>query len=184
MKRQRYLCMGRTTLELMGVLAILGSEAVGVYGMASNVVAERRLVDTLLKLPNLAATVQDAFAWTDSYVVSNTGSDDGNIYKGTTYTSIQGYLEGEKVLTSKDLTLSYGPTVTVGSSSGEPRYFTLSVDADKYLCRAMAREDWGTMLKSIKIGSTEKQYANTPLNLSDASSACGTSGATVILKFR
>ena len=191
MKKQRYLSAGRTTLELMGVLAILGSVAVGVYGMAANVISGRQTVDTLSKIHNLALTVQDAFSWTNSYVVTK----DANTVYGTNYENIQAYLTGEGILKTRDLTLPTGDTVAIGSiaavaasgtKAGTPSYFTLTITPDKYLCQSIAGEDWGNRLKSIKIGTTETAYASTPLALTTAVTQCTPSGSTnktIVLTF-
>ena len=189
MNRRRYLSSGRTTLELIGVLAILGSVATGVYSMASNTMSERRTLDTMSKLHNLAITIQEAFSWTDSYVVSNAS---GTIYSGKGYTTITAYLTGEKILATKDLTLPSGDTVTLGSvaavaatstTAGTPSYFTISVTPDKYLCQAIAKEDWGNRLKQLKIGTTGYAYSATPLSLTAAVTACS-AAPTIVLTFR
>lgn len=196
MRKQQFSSLGRTTLELMAVIAILGTVAAGVYSMASTTMTKRRTVNTIYQIHNIASTVQDAFSWTDSYVVNNTGD---SVYGSTSYTNIQSYLVGENILSEKDLTLASGSDVTIGSiaavaatatQNGTPSYFTLSFSADKDICQAVALEDWSARLVSAQIGDNIYELAadsdnRPPLDVSLALSLCP-KGATrnIVLTFR
>ena len=191
MKKQRYLSSGRTTLEMIAVIAILGTVAVGVYNMASNVISQRRNIDALHKIHNLATTIQDAFSWSGNYVVVQ----DANTVYGTRYANIQEYLLGEDILSGNDLILPSGYTVTLGSvaaiaatssAAGTPSYFTITFTPDKDLCNAVALEDWSDRLVSLKIGSTTYSGdSRPPLEVGTALAECKvTPSPTLVLTFR
>ena len=155
MKRQKQSSSGRTALEILAVLAIMGTMSAGVYGMAANVMNERRTMDTIAQIHNLATLIQDAFSWTDSYAINN--SVNQGVY-GSTYSTITDYLIGQEILDDNDLKLASGHTVTLSStaaSGSTPSYFTIKIpSADYSICQAVALEDWSDRLVSLKIAST------------------------------
>ncbi len=153
---KKHLSSGRTTLELLAVIAILGVIAVGVYGMAANVLSKQRTMETVNHIHKLVDAIQDAYSWTDS---------SGNPVN-------KQYLIDEGILSNNDFRLPSGQEITIsGASNNFKVHFSITAK-DKAICRAIAMENWGDRLVELSIKNNRYKKSQLPLSLITATSNC------------
>lgn len=192
MEKQRLKQSGRSMIEMLAIIAILGLISTGVYNMANATMSQRRLINTVLEIHNIVAAIQKTFAWTDSYVVPE-GIYENGYGMSCSYTGIEAYLICQGILSHNRLQLSSGNVVSI-SAVGKPiispeenptgplkSTFTLTIpNVDYITCAAIMREDWGDRLESAS-GKSSLTYLP-PLMPNELDTEACAMGSNVTIK--
>lgn len=149
---------GRSMVEMLGVLAIIGVLSVGGLAGYSMGMARYRVNRTISDVQLLLTNVRTLYANQDSYA----GLDN-------TVLKSMGILDN----TAKNLfggTITVAPKTVTNANDG----FTVELKGiPKKACISIISSDWGTAndgLKSIKAGANEKKVF--PVSVQDAPGAC------------
>lgn len=166
---------GRSMVEMLGVLAIIGVLSVGGISGYSKAMAKFKLTKAQDQISMLLMNIRTAYATSPSYSgLTSTSAADYNIAPndmvqttgtGSTATSV---LKG-----------AFGGEVTVGTVKDAPTYFFISMSAlGREACRSLLTSDWGADgLISISAGNTtDDEQVTTETGILDRPTVCTGSG--------
>lgn len=178
---------GRSMVEMLGVLAIIGVLSVGGISGYSKAMAKYKASKAMDQLSLLIANIRTAFATVSSYEDLNNGTAaqysivSRDMYAGT----------GTMSKTSFGLVNAFGGAINLGSycvgggtcSSG----FTIAyAGLNQEACIQLATADWGTGgLNKINIGGGNNDFTveAMPISLSDAYAKCTGNSTTITWYF-
>ncbi len=171
---------GRSMVEMLGVLAIIGVLSIGGISGYSKAMSKFRINKTLDQISMLVMNIRSLFASSLNY---------NGLNNKVAYT--MGIIPGEMVVgtvaESTGLQNAFQGAVVIGvEASTNDRVFTISYGGlTQEACVSIATADWGSQagsgLKSIKVGDKEYKAENPtaglelPISVSAASTACGAS---------
>lgn len=174
---------GRSMVEMLGVLAIIGVLSIGGISGYSKAMSKFRINKTLDQVSMLVMNIRSLFASSLDY----TGLNNELAYT-------MGIIPGEMLAKSGEAPTGDGGVVNafqgeviIKEGEDTAREFTISyAGLTQEACISIATADWGSQagsgLKSISVGGTE--YASEtagetgetlPINIKEASKSCGTS---------
>ena len=178
---------GRSMIEMLGVLAIIGILTVGGFNLVSKATTENRINNVIDEVSSLSHRVRLIFR---DYVTSKTPSADFTeyVYEARAYPDVLtyngdsscsgGFIDDEDVC----MKVMYEKT---GSDDMEVHYFILELsNLNEEVCMGLANGNWGTAATNGFLGISFSKSDFTPkLNLGEATDGCdGT--ATLYLKFK
>ena len=189
---------GRSMVEMLGVLAIIGVLSVGGIAGYSKAMAKYKTNQTLDQLSMLITNIRTLYATQPSFNgLSNAnaiafGVVSSDMIKSTTTGS------GSSATTSKSLKNPFNGEVNITVDSADPTEFKVAYGGlDKSACITIATTDWGgsaaSGLVSIEIGTMSgttftakgtyswggSTGAALPLSLTDAAGACADNGNAI-----
>ena len=189
---------GRSMVEMLGVLAIIGVLSVGGISGYSKAMAKFKLTKAQDQISMLLMNVRTAFATSPSYAGLNNASAvafaiaPGDMFSGTTiptsygkgklaqlnnafgggahvYSCATADAEGECYISSS------------GATSNSDQYFSISLtNLGREACVSLASSDWGTDgLVAMHVGEKNFGSEKLPINMIEAGEACGGYGERV-----
>ena len=168
---------GRSMVEMLGVLAIIGVLSVGGISGYSKAMAKYKLTKAQDQMAMILINIRTAFASAPSYAgLSTSNAILMNVIPGDMLPSGIGKASGS-------VKNAFGGGVTLGVDGGNTQ-FTIKFDGlGKETCASLASSDWGSDgLVKIDVNGTSYAYgaANVvlPLPPATAISSCSGNGAT------
>ena len=167
---------GRSMIEMLGVLSIIGVLSVGGFGMVKKM---QNSYDTNKIMEEISSFARKARIVTREYETTTDGLNQ-YLYDG------KAYPEGvEYDATAKQFNGTSGVVYSFAQGEDSKILFTLTVSLlPEEVCMQIATADWGNSassgFKGIKIGEISNA---TPLSLGQAADVCS-DGASVELSFR
>lgn len=175
---------GRSMIEMLGVLAIIGVLSVGGISGYSRAMAKYKLTKAQDQITMLLMNIRTAYATSPSYtgLSSQTAADyaiaPGDMIVSSTTTS------GDSSTTSKSLAGAFGGAVDVSAVSGKEAYFYITMhNLAPEACRSLLTSDWGADgLVMIQAGTETTSGSGSGSSTSTAPAAadipCSTSSGT------
>ena len=179
---------GRSMVEMLGVLAIIGVLSVGGISGYSKAMAKFKLTKAQDQITMLLMNIRTAYATSPSYSgLSTSVSRDFNIAPSDMFSTVAGQLNnafgGRAYVFDCSKGTSEGSVgcAQVDSAANTVQYFGITFDhIGREACVSLASADWGTDgLISVYVSggtSTGKSAAALPFSIADAGSACPASG--------
>ena len=175
---------GRSMVEMLGVLAIIGVLSVGGISGYSKAMAKFKLTKAQDQISMLLMNIRTAFATSPNYDgLNNTAAVDYNIAPGDMVPS-----------GTKNINHAFGGAVTVnvtdssgasGKTSGQ--YFYIQLDKlGKEACVSLATSDWGTdglVSMTVDNGTNSVTTAAASLPLGFTGPTCGGTGSYNTIKW-
>ncbi len=172
---------GRSMVEMLGVLAIIGVLSVGGISGYSKAMAKFKLTKAQDQISMLLMNIRTAFATSPSYgglTVQN--AIDYNIAPGDmvmatgTNAALSNAFGGATVVESCDQTNVTSNCKAVDSSAGTNQYFAIKLDRlARETCVSLASSDWGSDgLVGMQINTTNFVATAMPVSFIDAGTAC------------
>lgn len=168
---------GRSMIEMLGVLSIIGVLSVGGFSMVKKM---QNSYDTNKIMDEISAFVRKARIVTREFEGGASDSLNEYLYDG------KAYPEGvEYDATAKNFSGTSGVVYSFAQGADSKILFTLTISSlPEEICMQIATADWGNSassgFKGIKIGEIT---GTTPLSLGSAADVCG-DNASVELSFR
>jgi len=181
---------GRSMVEMLGVLAIIGVLSVGGISGYSKAMAKFKLTKAQDQITMLLMNIRTAFATSPNYGGLNSGNAiDYNIAPGDMIDTA-----------NSKINHAFGGAVDVaacnssGTATANGQYFYIALTKlGREACMSLASSDWGTDgLVGMSITTTEDftgtvaddmKAANMPLSLATASSKCSGKGSYHTIKW-
>ncbi len=171
---------GRSMVEMLGVLAIIGVLSIGGISGYSKAMAKYRVNKTLDQISMLVMNIRTLFSSSVDY----TGLDEKlAIQMGIISKDMEGATTGTGDEAVTDIINAYQGRVFIGTPAGDTRKFYVEYTGlTQEACVALATADWGSQagsgLQSIEIGRTSNKKQET---ISDSKEfKIGTTGDTGI----
>ena len=174
---------GRSMIEMLGVLAIIGVLSVGGISGYSKAMAKFKLTKAQDQISMLLMNIRTAFATSPSYDGLDTkAARDYNIAPGDMFgasDSLNNAFGGKAYVYN----CSLAESVACPSGSSNVQYFAISLtDLGREACISLASSDWGTDgLIGMTVNSSHKPAASLPLTPMEAGATsnnlCGAKGA-------
>ena len=172
---------GRSMVEMLGVLAIIGVLSVGGISGYSKAMAKYKLTRAQDQIVMLLMNIRTAFATSPNYnglsdsVAANYNlapSEMVQLVSGTEYSLYSTF--GGKVHVGACAS-GYSAHATANGSGTSGNYFYITMtDLGKEACRSLGASDWGADgLMRVLVGSTAKTPTQLPFSVSEAGDACG-----------
>ena len=174
---------GRSMVEMLGVLAIIGVLSVGGISGYSKAMAKFKLTKAQDQITMLLMNIRTAFATSPNYDgLNNDAAVDYNIAPGDMVPS-----------GTKNINHAFGGAVTVGAcdsagGSASTQYFYIQLNKlGREACVSLATSDWGTDgLVSMTVGKDGETGVKTDakdLPLAFTATNCGTKGSYNTIKW-
>ena len=127
---------GRSMVEMLGVLAIIGVLSVGGISGYSKAMAKFKLTKAQDQISMLLMNIRTAFATSPNYSgLNNDAAIDYNIAPGDMVPDVNGTA----------INHAFGGAVTVKAEDPNSQYFSIQLDGlGNEACQALASSDWGT----------------------------------------
>ena len=174
---------GRSMVEMLGVLAIIGVLSVGGISGYSKAMAKFKLTKAQDQITMLLMNIRTAFATSPNYAgLDNTSAVSYNIVPGDMVPGGSG----------SKINHAFGGDVTIQAEtidSGTNQYFSIQLDhLGREACIALASSDWGTDgLISMTVGGKEHKAATLPISPIKAGTkttgGCGDKGEYTTIKW-
>lgn len=164
---------GRSMIEMLGVLAIIGVLSVGGISGYSKAMAKYKINQCLDQISNLIINIRSTFANQTDF----TGATTANIISLGIATSDMLDATGANLVNPFNGAITVQPTAA-GAASFEISYAGLDTSA----CQNIALADWGSAassgLISIKINNTTYDWANStlPITIGAVAATCNAVG--------
>lgn len=180
----KYNQFGRSMIEMLGVLAIIGILTVGGFALVTkmyNAQATNTVIDDIGTFANKVRVIARDFS-----VGSEESPNDFNEYinKGRAFPADAEYKSGSKnFLASSDILYKFSYNKP---SSNDPSLFTMEISQlNLDMCIAVLTMNWGSPSTSgfLKFKVGPSTYS-TQLDLDDATSACKSNDNTIEMSFR
>lgn len=180
---------GRSMVEMLGVLAIIGVLSVGGISGYSKAMAKFKLTKAQDQITMLLMNIRTAFATSPSYAgLTTENSREFNIAPNDMFSGTDGHLNnafgGEAYVFSCDQTEGGVGCATIDNAitaQNDVQYFAITLDhLGREACVSLASADWGTDgLIGIRVvgGTAESRTADQlPFTFAQAGAACPDSG--------
>lgn len=164
---------GRSMIEMLGVLAIIGVLSVGGISGYSKAMAKFKLTKAQDQIQMLIMNIRTAFSGSSNYGgLNNKLAVSLNIVPGDMIPG--GQAGASKVGSKAGLINAFAGAVVLAATGTNDGYFTLSfAGLGKDACTSLASSDWGTDgLISITVNTTTNNQSKLPLSAKDAVSQC------------
>ena len=175
---------GRSMVEMLGVLAIIGVLSVGGISGYSKAMAKFKLTKAQDQITMLLMNIRTAFATSPNYGgLNNASAIAYNIAPGDMVPDFSTGATGINHAFGGAVDIkACGSTGTADVSGGQYFYIELN-NLGREACVSLASSDWGTDgLVSLKVGSNDARTASElPLKITDT--GCGTKGSTNTIKW-
>ena len=164
---------GRSMIEMLGVLAIVGVLSVGGISGYSKAMGKYKINQCLDQIANLIINIRSTFANQTDF----SGATTANIIALGIATNDMLNAQGNALVNPFNGAINVKAT-DGGAASFEITYAGLDTSA----CQNIALADWGAAassgLVSIKINNTTYQWADSslPISVADAAGSCGQAG--------
>ena len=164
---------GRSMIEMLGVLAIIGVLSVGGISGYSKAMAKYKINQCLDQISNLIINIRSTFANQTDF----TGATTANVIALGIATGDMLNAQGNALVNPFNGAINVQPTAA-GATSFEISYAGLDTSA----CQNIALADWGSAassgLISIKINNTTYQWADgsLPITINAVAAACNAVG--------
>ena len=181
---------GRSMVEMLGVLAIIGVLSVGGISGYSKAMAKFKLTKAQDQITMLLMNIRTAFATSPSYSGLTTAtSREYNIAPGDMFganSTLNNAFGGKAYVYACDGAEATGDLVCVEDAAGSPQYFAIHLtNLGREACISLASSDWGTDgLIAMKITSDDGDAdpktnlaADLPLSTMGVSVTTGNPGA-------
>ena len=185
---------GRSMVEMLGVLAIIGVLSVGGISGYSKAMAKFKLTKAQDQISMLLMNIRTAFATSPSYDGLNNGNAvafaiaPGDMYGGVVTQSTEisqlnnAFGGGAHVFACNETTHIGGFTCTAENSGTltSSQFFAIALSKlGREACVSLASSDWGTDgLVSIKVNNEIYTASELPINMIQAGKSCGKYGTT------
>ena len=159
---------GRSMVEMLGVLAIIGVLSVGGISGYSKAMAKFKLTKAQDQLTMLLMNIRTAYATSPSY-------------SGLTAANAVAYnLAPSDMITGSTLHNAFGGSVTLATDNDDLNFKITFGGLGKETCASLASTDWGTDgLVSITLTKgTEHTVASLPISLPTAFDECSSATAS------
>lgn len=182
---------GRSMVEMLGVLAIIGVLSVGGISGYSKAMAKFKLTKAQDQISMLLMNIRTTFATSPSYagltsenaIAYNIAPSDMFVGNATSATELQNAFGGRTYVFSCDAaesTYACGTDASATKIESE-QYFSITLDhLGREVCVSLATSDWGTDgLISVQVkGGTDDELATDelPFTLVQAGAACPSAG--------
>ena len=170
---------GRSMVEMLGVLAIIGVLSVGGISGYSKAMAKFKLTKAQDQISMLLMNIRTAFATSPNYGgLTNSAAIDYNI------------APGDMIVGSSGINHAFGGAVSVSAcnasgtdATSNGQYFYIQLDhLGREACVSLATSDWGTDgLVSMKVGNTTHLAASIPVGFT--ATGCGAKGSYTTIKW-
>lgn len=170
---------GRSMVEMLGVLAIVGVLSIGGIAGYTKAMAKYKINSTLDQISMLVTNIRSTFGNQPTYEGLNNAT-------AVTYGLVDSDLSHS---TNSTLTNAFGGPVTLGTDSlngVDNAAFTIQYQQlPASACATIASADWGgtaaSGLSSIKVNETTFTFANQglPMTFNSAATACAGDNATI-----
>ena len=176
---------GRSMVEMLGVLAIIGVLSVGGISGYSKAMAKFKMTKAQDQISMLLMNIRTAFATSPSYDgLNNKTAVEFAIAPGDMYSGNVGSMTASKQLNNAFGGGAYvfsckepsgGHTCSVNGSAGNEQYFAIVMtNLGREACVSLASSDWGTDgLVSIQVGSTTFDASELPVRMMGAGKNAG-----------
>ena len=164
---------GRSMIEMLGVLAIVGVLSVGGISGYSKAMGKYKINQCLDQIANLIINIRSTFANQTDF----SGATTANIIALGIATNDMLNAQGNALVNPFNGAINVKAT-DGGATSFEITYAGLDTSA----CQNIALADWGAAassgLVSIKVNNTTYQWADSslPISVADAAGSCGQAG--------
>lgn len=171
---------GRSMVEMLGVLAIIGVLSIGGIAGYSKAMTKYKVSKALDQISMILMNVRTVYASAPNYSGLNTGAAIGlGIFPGDMFTDAAN-------MTATTLKHPFGDSIAISVAASNLN-FTLTFDSlPADVCATLASTDWGVEnFVKVKVGKTEIDYPIVPSTVGDACTAT-TYGAktTVVWTFK
>ena len=178
---------GRSMVEMLGVLAIIGVLSVGGISGYSKAMAKFKLTKAQDQMAMILINIRTAFATSSSYDGLNNaaaisfGIAPNEMFTGSTNYStlasnatINNAFGGSTIISS----CNAGTCGTLPNSDADAQYFSITMTGlGRESCISLASSDWGTDgLVSVMVNTEEKKANELPIKLTDAGEFCKGTG--------
>lgn len=167
---------GRSMVEMLGVLAIIGVLSVGGISGYSKAMAKFKLTKAQDQITMLLMNIRTAFSGSSNYEgLNNTTAVQLNIVPGD---MLPGGI-GTAVTSSGGIINAFSGKVVLGTA-GSNQHFTLEFGGlGKETCTSLASSDWGTEgLVKMTVNNTEHDQQALPIKATTAVSECQNANST------
>lgn len=161
---------GRSMVEMLGVLAIIGVLSVGGISGYSKAMAKFKLTKAQDQISMLLMNIRTAFSGSSNYEgLNNTTAVQLNIVPGD---MLPGGI-GKSVTASGGIINAFSGAVKLGTSANN-QHFTLEFGGlGKETCISLASSDWGTEgLVKMTVNTTSHNQQDLPIKATKAVSEC------------
>ena len=172
---------GRSMIEMLGVLAIIGVLTVGGFSLVSKATTENRINNVIDEVSSLSQRVRNIFR---DYVTLEKPTGDTDIteyvYNARAYPNVLEYNASGYFEDDEDVNIKINYT-----SSNDIHYFILELsNLNEDVCMGIANGKWGSAASNgfIGISFSNSDYKKM-LDLAEATEGCE-DGATIYLKFK
>ena len=166
---------GRSMVEMLGVLAIIGVLSVGGISGYSKAMAKYKLTKAQDQLSMLLINIRTAFSGSPSYSgLTNATAIQLNIVPSDMLPSGLGVSNGSIIN-------AFSGAVTITAKAGNVQHFTITFDGlGTETCTSLASSDWGTEgLVSMQINSKAvRNQASLPISAITAVGECTNANST------
>ena len=167
---------GRSMVEMLGVLAIIGVLSVGGIAGYSKAMAKFKLSKAMDQVSMLVANIRTLYSGQRSY-------------SGLTNTNAIsfGVVPSEMAGTGSTVTNAFGAPVTIAATGSDLQFSVRFTGLGQEACVSLATADWGSgsgsglvsiAPSSTSTGGTAYSGSNLPVSLTNAASGCACSGST------
>lgn len=180
---------GRSMIEMLGVLAIIGILTVGGFNLVSKATTENRINNVIDEVSSLSHRVRSIFRDYVTTVKPATNTDFTKyVYDARAYPDVLtyndsdcsgGFIDDEDVC----MKITYEKT---GSDDMEVHYFILELsNLNDEVCMGLANGSWGTSATNGFLGiGFNKNSLKPRVDLGDATAGCDGDDKTLYLKFK
>lgn len=174
---------GRSMIEMLGVLSIIGILTVGGFSLISKTVTENKINKVIDEIGDLSRRTRVIFR---DYIYDESPSNDTNmseyIYNAKSYPDVLEWDSSDNVFVDdEDLEMSVYYTV-----KNEVEYFIVKVDnMTEEICMAVANGQWGTAATNgfSGISFSDSTAIGGSIDLGTAANTCA-DDTTIYLSFR
>lgn len=171
---------GRSMVEMLGVLAIIGVLSVGGISGYSKAMAKFKLTKAQDQITMLLMNIRTAFATNSSHAgLTSKSARDHNIAPSDMFDDNEGLNNafGGKAHVYACNAIE-NDIECIGAGTGSPQHFAISLtNLGREACVSLATSDWGTDgLVGLKINDTTNFAPVLPLNISVGGNQCKPSG--------
>ena len=164
---------GRSMVEMLGVLAIIGVLSVGGISGYSKAMAKYKLTKAQDQLSMLLINIRTAFASSPNYAgLANNTAIQLNIVPADMLPSGLGVANG-------NIVNAFSGAVTIQAVNGNTQHFSITfAGLGTETCTSLASSDWGTEgLVSMEVNGTEYAQNQLPINAITAVGECDVANA-------
>ena len=178
---------GRSMIEMLGVLAIIGVLSVGGISGYSKAMAKFKLTKAQDQISMMLINIRTAFATSPSYKdLNNENAVLLNIVPGDMLPN--GLGNASAATKSGGILNAFGGNVTIATDGDSEQYFTIEyAGLGRETCTSLASSDWGTDgLLSMQVNSAAAltvAAGQLPISAIEALDQCDAEGAANIIKW-